>query len=122
MHSTNSLILFFSILYVLRITHILRIIDAQSVPADNITMNTRSFNLRRNSMNYMIKSTVMFYNTHVSIGKSEHELEAVLFGIRVPVGPIPVASIISFVLNFTSRYPERNGLVRFGSNLCRIVS
>ena len=33
--------------------------------------------------------------------ETEHELEAVLFGVRVPMRPIPVTSIIRLVLNLS---------------------
>lgn len=52
-----------------------------------------------------------------SIVKAEHKLEAILFCVRVPVGPIPITSIICLVLDFTSRNAECNCLIRFCGDL-----
>ncbi len=51
------------------------------------------------------------------IRQPEHELEAVLFGVKIPMRPIPIASIIGLVLDFPSWDAERNGLVWLGSDL-----
>jgi hypothetical protein len=47
----------------------------------------------------------------------KHELKAVLLCIRIPVRPIPVASIIRFVFNFASWDPEGDSFVWLCSNL-----
>lgn len=54
------------------------------------------------------------------IGKTEHKLEAVLFCVGIPMGPIPVTSIVCLVFNFTSRNAECDGLVWFCGNLGQI--
>lgn len=54
-----------------------------------------------------------------SVLKAEHELEAILLGIRVPVRPVPVPCIVWFILNLTCWDTEGDSLVRFCSNLER---
>ena len=51
------------------------------------------------------------------ICQSEHELEAILLCVRIPVRPIPIPSIVGFVLDFSGRNSESNGFIRFGRNL-----
>jgi hypothetical protein len=54
--------------------------------------------------------------------RAEHELEAVLLGIRIPVRPVPPCLVFGFVLYLARWYPESDRLVRFSSNLVRDVS
>ena len=52
-----------------------------------------------------------------SVLETEHKLETVLLGIRVPMRPIPVAGIVRLVLNLTCGYPESDRLVWLRSDL-----
>ena len=52
-----------------------------------------------------------------SVLESEHKLETILLGIGIPVGPVPVPSVVGLILNFPCRYTEGNSLVRFSSDL-----
>lgn len=54
---------------------------------------------------------------HTSVLEAEHELETVLLGVRVPVRPVPVASVVGLVFNFPRGDAEGNRLVRLSSNL-----
>ena len=54
--------------------------------------------------------------------QAEHKLETVLLGVRVPVGPIPIAGIVGLILNFSGRDAKRDRLVRFSSHLPTNVS
>ena len=47
----------------------------------------------------------------------EHELETVLFGVWIPMRPVPVASIIEFVFNLARWDAKGDCLVRFCSDL-----
>ena len=47
----------------------------------------------------------------------EHELEAELLRIGVPVVPVPSCVVIGLVLYLPGGYPEGNGFVRFRGNL-----
>jgi hypothetical protein len=47
----------------------------------------------------------------------EHELEAVLFGVWIPMRPVPVASIIEFVFNLACWDTKGDRLVRLRSDL-----
>jgi hypothetical protein len=42
-----------------------------------------------------------------------------LFGVRVPVRPVPIASVIRLILDFAGRDAEGNGFIGFGRNLNR---
>ena len=55
--------------------------------------------------------------TSTLISQTEHELKAILFSIRIPVGPIPITRIISFVFDFTGWNTESDGFIRFCGNL-----
>ncbi len=57
------------------------------------------------------------YSIIQSVLEAEHELETVLLGVRVPVGPVPVASVVGLVLDFPRRDAEGNRLVRLGRDL-----
>ena len=57
------------------------------------------------------------YKRAESILQTEHELEAVLLGIRIPVVPVPVTCVIRLVLDLTSRNSESDCFVGFSSNL-----
>lgn len=60
---------------------------------------------------------ILEYNILQSVLETEHELETVLFGVRIPVGPVPVAGVVRLVLDFSCRDAESDGLVRFGGDL-----
>jgi hypothetical protein len=47
----------------------------------------------------------------------EHELEAILLSIRIPMRPIPVSCVIRLVFYFTSGDMESDCLVWFRSDL-----
>jgi hypothetical protein len=53
---------------------------------------------------------------------SEHELEAVLLGVRIPMGPVPVTSVVSFVFYFARGNAKCDGLVWLGSHDKILVS
>ena len=55
--------------------------------------------------------------TSTSISQTEHELKAILFSIGIPMGPIPITGIISFVFDFTGRNTKSDGFIWFGGNL-----
>ena len=59
----------------------------------------------------------MYGITDKSVGEAEHELEAVLLGVRVPVRPVPVPSVVGLVLDLAGRDAEGDSLVRLGGNL-----
>ena len=42
-----------------------------------------------------------------------------MFGVWVPMRPVPVAGIVRLILYFARRYEESDGLVRLGSDLSR---
>lgn len=46
-------------------------------------------------------------------------MEAVLLGIGIPMRPVPVACVVSFVFNLASWNAERDSLIRFSSDLGR---
>ena len=52
-----------------------------------------------------------------SVLETEHELETVLLGIGVPVRPIPIASVIRLILDFSCGNTESNGLIGFSGDL-----
>lgn len=54
-----------------------------------------------------------------SISETKHELETVLLCVRIPMGPIPVSSIISFILDFTSWDTEGDSFVGFSRYLTK---
>lgn len=58
---------------------------------------------------------------YISVVKTEHELETVLLGIRIPMRPVPVTGIISLVLYLSGRYPESNCFVRLCGNLQKML-
>ena len=68
---------------------------------------------KRNNMNH--KSTI--HTNTALILKTEHELEAVLFCVGVPMRPVPVACVVGLIFDFSSRNAESNSLVWFSSNL-----
>ena len=67
------------------------------------------------AVHVIAEDTWIQYDT--SVLETEHKLETVLLGVRVPMRPIPVAGIVRLVLNFASRNPECNGLIRLSSDL-----
>ena len=64
----------------------------------------------------------MYGMTDKSVGEAEHELEAVLLGVRVPVRPVPVPSVVGLVLDLAGRNAEGDGLVGLGRDLTGTVS
>ena len=52
-----------------------------------------------------------------SISKAKHKLETVLFGVWVPVRPIPVPRIVGLILDLPSRDPERDSFIWLGRDL-----
>lgn len=54
-----------------------------------------------------------------SVLETEHELETVLLGVRVPMRPVPVPGIVRFILDFSCGNAKSDGLVRFSGNLQR---
>lgn len=68
---------------------------------------------------------LMIYDNYTSSGSKcqpEHELEAELLCIWIPMGPIPEARIVALVFDFTRRDSESYGFVWFSSNLWNLVS
>lgn len=57
-----------------------------------------------------------------SISETEHELEAVLLCIGIPVGPVPISCVIRLVFDFASGDTECNCLVWFSRNLWALIS
>ncbi len=68
-------------------------------------------------MNDVMRIMIQPYNNIQSVLETEHELETILLGIRVPMRPIPIAGIVGLVLDFPRRYAERDSLVWLSSDL-----
>ena len=64
----------------------------------------------------------MYGITDKSVGEAEHELEAVLLGVGVPVRPVPVPCVVGLVLDLARRDAEGDSLVRLGRDLTGYVS
>ena len=49
--------------------------------------------------------------------QAEHKLETVLFGVRVPMRPVPIASVVRLILNLSCGDAECNSLVWLSRHL-----